>query len=119
MSWYIAKIVFQVITGNGRHTPQFDGQWRLIRAGSLQEAYARAGIIGLQEEEEFVNAAREPVKWKYIGVPVLNSLGELRDGMELASAIEESEDAAQYIRSIRQKAEDIETRLQDASVQAL
>jgi hypothetical protein len=32
MKWYLAKFVYQVISGNGNHSPQFDEQMRLIRA---------------------------------------------------------------------------------------
>ena len=35
MKWYLVKIVYQVVTGDGAHSPQFDEQLRLIRADEL------------------------------------------------------------------------------------
>jgi hypothetical protein len=32
MNWYVAKLVFRVISGNGDHNAQFDEQLRLINA---------------------------------------------------------------------------------------
>ena len=31
MKWYLAKIVYRIICGEGNHTPQFDEQLRLIK----------------------------------------------------------------------------------------
>ena len=32
MNWYLAKIVYRIICGQGNHTAQFDEQLRLIQA---------------------------------------------------------------------------------------
>ena len=32
MKWYLAKIIYRIICGEGIHTPQFDEQLRLIHA---------------------------------------------------------------------------------------
>ena len=42
MNWYLTKIVFQIICGDGDHTPQFDEQLRLIRADKKEEALLNA-----------------------------------------------------------------------------
>ena len=42
MSWYLTKIVYRIICGQGNHTAQFDEQLRLIEAGSSQEAFEKA-----------------------------------------------------------------------------
>ena len=42
MNWYLTKIVYQIICGEGNHTAQFDEQLRLIAADDEQRA---AGLI--------------------------------------------------------------------------
>ena len=32
MKWYLAKLIYRIICGDGTHTPQFDEQLRLIHA---------------------------------------------------------------------------------------
>ena len=49
MNWYLSKIIFRIICGEGRHTPQFDEQLRLIAATDEQQAFEKAMAIGEKE----------------------------------------------------------------------
>ncbi|RFM31996.1 DUF4288 domain-containing protein [Chitinophaga silvisoli] len=104
MQWFVAKIVYQIITGKGTHTPQFDEQLRLISANSKQEAFNRACELGKQEQYSFKNQKQELVEWRFINVPEINSLNTLDDGMELYSKIEEPEDPNAYISWLQVRA---------------
>ena len=104
MQWFVAKIVYQIITGKGDHSPQFDEQLRLISANSRDEAWKRASEIGAQEQYAFKNQRQELVEWRFINVPEVNSLTSLGDGMELYSRIEEPQDANAYISWLQVKA---------------
>lgn len=112
MRWFVAKIVYQIICGNGDHMPQFDEQLRLISAHSKQEAAQKAREIGQQEQYAFRNQRQELVEWKFINVPELNTLDELSDGMELYSRIEEPADANAYVAWMQMKS----AQLQDQQV---
>lgn len=104
MQWFVAKIVYQIISGAGDHMPQFDEQLRLINAGSRYEAFQRASEIGRQEQYAFKNQRQELVEWRFINVPEVNALDALGDGMELYSRIEEPGDANAYISWLQVKA---------------
>ena len=41
MSWYLTKIVYRIICGQGNHTAQFDEQLRLIESDSAEDAFER------------------------------------------------------------------------------
>jgi len=105
MNWYLTKIVYQIICGDGDHTPQFDEQLRLISAPDEQEAFNKAQRIGLVEEESFLNQKNHLVKWKFIDVCELYKLSELIDGAEIYSRIQETEDAGRFIAMVRSKAD--------------
>ena len=105
MNWYLVKIVFRIICGDGRHVPQFDEQLRLVRAMNEKEAFEKGNAIGLQEQEEFFSERKTLVQWKYINVSELYKLSELLDGAELYSIVHETEDAIRYIELIEKKAE--------------
>jgi hypothetical protein len=109
MNWYLAKIVYRIICGNGKHTGQFDEQLRLIKANDKKEAFYKAKSIGKAEEEIFLNDKQELVQWKFINVSSLYKLGDLIDGAELYSRIEEKDDADEYIHTINKKADHILT----------
>jgi len=49
MNWYMAKLVYQFICGNGKHTPQFNEQLRLIVAEDALHAFYKARLIGERE----------------------------------------------------------------------
>ena len=104
MSWYLAKIVYRIVCGEGRHTAQFDEQLRLIRAEKKEEALLKAQLLGSRGEEMFFNNDQQVVHWQFINISELYKLTELTDGAELYSRIEEREHAAAYIDIIHKKA---------------
>ncbi|HXB39353.1 MAG TPA: DUF4288 domain-containing protein [Bacteroidia bacterium] len=109
MNKYIAKTVFQIISGKGEHRPQFDEQLRVIEAKDEKEALRKAREKGRNEEDSFPNNENETVKWKFIEVTDLMRIENMSDGAEIYSRIEEADDAAQYITVAKQKARTIET----------
>jgi len=107
MNWYLSKIVFQIVCGEGGHTPQFDEQLRLVSASSKDEAFLKSQELGKKEEETFYNEKDQLVRWSFINVCELYQITELIDGAELYSRIEERDSAAGYIQTVNQKAENI------------
>lgn len=104
MKWYLAKMVFRIICGEGEHTPQFDEQLRLVSGNSKEEAFNKASQMGNREEDTFFNSKEQLVQWQFINISELYLLNELIDGAELYSRIEEKENAEAYIYTIHQKA---------------
>ncbi|MBO9570698.1 MAG: DUF4288 domain-containing protein [Chitinophagaceae bacterium] len=106
MNWYMAKIVFRIICGEGQHTPQFDEQLRLIGAQNEAEAFEKAKAIGENDQETFLNQKNQVVHWKFINVPELYKLS-LTDGAEMYSRVQETEHAGNFIDAINKKADHI------------
>ncbi|MEO6812669.1 MAG: DUF4288 domain-containing protein [Ginsengibacter sp.] len=104
MKWYLAKLIYRIICGEGNHTPQFDEQLRLIHAEDDMHAFQKARKTGEKEEDSFLNNQQKPVHWKFIDVSELHPLNDLIDGAELYSKIGEEEDAESYIRMINNRA---------------
>ena len=93
MSWFVAKVVYRIVCGNGEHTPQYEEQLRLIDASSKSEAFKKALKMGIKEEVQFLNQQQKLVHWKFIDVSELYQLHEVADGTEIYSRIEEKDDA--------------------------
>ncbi|HMR92020.1 MAG TPA: DUF4288 domain-containing protein [Chitinophagaceae bacterium] len=104
MNWYLAKLVFRIICGNGQHTAQFDEQLRLVEGDSLEEATAKAIEMGQKEQESFFNTQNQLVQWRFINISEIYQLSSLIDGVELYSRIEEKENADAYVYAVHQKA---------------
>jgi hypothetical protein len=111
MKWFLAKLVYQIICGDGDHTAQFDEQLRLVAAEDKEAAFAKAVAVGEAEAESFYNQDQVLVRWKFIHVPELYALHGLTDGAEVYSRIREADDAAAYITFVQLKA----AALQDQS----
>ena len=107
MNWYLTKLVYQIISGEGNHTAQFDEQLRLIMAQTPVEAFQKAQTIGKAEEEIFFNRNRQPVRWQFIDISELQLIPSLGDGTEIYSRIEEKESADSYIHIVRKKSQAI------------
>lgn len=107
MNWYLSKIVFRIICGEGQHTPQFDEQLRLITADNEQEAFDKSMIIGEKEQDGFYNQDQKLVQWKFVNVAELYKLSGLLDGAEVYSRIQETDDPDRYIEFTNKKADHI------------
>ena len=112
MNWYLAKIIFQIVCGEGTHTAQFDEQLRLIAADNREMALHKAIELGKTEEDSFYNIHQQPVRWNFINVSELNRMEELQDGAEIYSKIKETEDADSYLTHIENRASLIKAKLQ-------
>lgn len=109
MNWYLAKMVFRIISGDGNHQAQFDEQLRLISASYKTQALDKSQEIGIKGEEFFFNKKQQLVRWQFIGVSELYQLKELTDGVEVYSEIVEKENAENYLSIIQKKGKQLRT----------
>jgi hypothetical protein len=109
MNWYIAKIVFRILTESKAGVGQFDEHLRLIMATSKEEAVLKARVLGLSEEDYFLNHHHQPVAWEFINVLDVQPLADLRDGLELYSNIHEHDQGSEYIRYVHLRAASLQT----------
>lgn len=107
MNWYLAKMVFRIVCGEGKHAAQFDEQLRLVSAASKEDAFTKARSMGISGQDSFYNKKEQLVRWEFINISELYLLSEFIDGAELYSRIEESDNAESYIYTVNQKAENI------------
>jgi hypothetical protein len=107
MNWYLSKIIFRIICGEGQHTPQFDEQLRLIAAHNEVEAFQKAFALGEKEQDQFYNQDQQLVQWKFINVAELYRLSDLLDGAEMYSRIQETDDPEGYIEFANRRADHI------------
>jgi hypothetical protein len=107
MKWYLVKLVYQVVSGDGAHTPQFDEQLRMIRAEELDWAREKAKVLGQIGAFSFLNNRKEEVNWKFIDVVDICEIGEIEDGVQLYSTTEEPDDVPSYLNVVNAKAKRI------------
>ena len=103
MNWYIAKVIFKFSNISKLQTAQFDEHLRLIQANGFEEALLKARILGITEEDQFLNDKQQTVKWEFVNVSEILPLNELKDGAEVYSQIHETDDSS-YVHYVHQKA---------------
>lgn len=106
MTWYVAKLVFQITRGNDRPVAQFDEHLRLIQAESFEQAFLKARLLGIREEDGLVTEPDQPM-WEFVNISELYTLQDLSDGIELYSRIHETPEARSYIAMIHRKASNL------------
>ncbi len=111
MNWYLAKMVFQIICGNGKHTAQFEEQLRLIHAADASAAVEKATALGRQEEQPFLNHTQQTICWKLIAVTDVYPFTAELDGAEIYSRISEEEQPASFIHSMQLRSADAAKRI--------
>ena len=118
MYWFIAKVVFNIVSGDGDHTPQFDEQYRLIKAASREEAFQKAISIGLNEQDVMINTSNEIVRWDFVNVSELYAINELQDGMELFSSVAEADNRKDYMEIVNLKSAYVQSKFERVSASA-
>ncbi len=116
MKWYIVKLVYQVLSSEGKPTSQFDEQLRMINADDELHAFQKARLLGHREQDSLLNGLNKPVLWKFIDVTEVHVLSDMRDGTEITSHISEETDAAVFKKSIYLRAAHL---LEDCMMQTI
>jgi len=111
MKYYIAKMVFKIQCGNGKHVPQFDEQIRLFYANSANIALQKAINTGNEEAQTFINNKHQLVQWIFLGITDLFEIEKLTDGIELSSCIKEIDEAENYEYFTQKKAALLQEKL--------
>ena len=102
---FLVKLVFSISTvDNGFH---FDDQLRVNMAGNKHEALMKAKVLGIKEEEHFMNDSLTSVSWKFVDVMEIKALTDLQDGMELYSHTRENEPNDSYAAYVQQTARNL------------
>ena len=96
--------MFQIICGDGDHTPQFDEQLRLIQADELSWAREKALVLGQIGGFTFQNTSKQNVSWKFIDVTDVFEIDSIEDGAQLYSMTEEPTDVKAYMELTKAKA---------------
>jgi hypothetical protein len=103
MKWFVAKIIFR-ISNEGSKVDQFDEHLKLIAAPAFDEAFLKARILGISEEDTLYTDRDTTVKWEFINVAELIPIQDLQDGSEIYSQIHETEEGSSYINHVHQRA---------------
>lgn len=111
MNWYLVKMVFQIVCGNGKHTAQFEEQLRLIHAADAIAAVEKATALGRQQEQPFLNHAQQTICWQLIAVTDVYPVTVELDGAEIFSRISEEEQPASFIYTMQLRSADAAKRM--------
>jgi Domain of unknown function (DUF4288) len=116
MNWYLTKMVFRIICGNGQHKAQFDEQIRLIHATDPSEAWTKARQYALAETG---GIATNGVTWQFVNIPELYQINGFVDGAELYSRVKEEEDGEVYEQVIHRRAAMLQYNMEHQILSAL
>jgi hypothetical protein len=104
MHWYIAKMVFRITCGQGKHKSQFDEQLRLVQASHSGEALEKARRIAAEEALASAGLSEKTVRWNLVDIPELYRLQGMMDGAELLSRVTEEDEGDLFEEMIRRRA---------------
>lgn len=99
MEWYLIKVCFRVIYGNGNHKAQFNEQVRLVTTGNMAEAVEKLKRIAVIEAQDIIC----PVKWQLVAVTEVMAISEAADGAEISSVFLETDDADEFMYLLKKK----------------
>lgn len=88
MIWFLAKVVFHIITPKGQEQGQFEEVLIIVEARNKVEAFEKAAKRGRSDASEFVNSKGDKIHWEFVAVSQLQLLPEFTDGLMLDSHLE-------------------------------
>jgi hypothetical protein len=104
VKWYLAKMVFRIIVGDGSHTPQFEEQFRLLPAEDALDAFHLARKTGDAEQVIRRLTITAGVEWEFIDVTELYLLDSRITGTGIFSRQYEVQDVLTHKKEVRRKA---------------
>ncbi len=116
MNKYLAKIVYKIVCMNKDAAEQFDEQLCFIEARDVNEAFIKARLLGVKNEDEVDHESGNGIFWKFIDVPYLKIIEAFEDGAELYSCISEREKDDNYEAYIKSRAAELQTNFQQQLV---
>jgi hypothetical protein len=112
MNKYLAKIVYKIVCMNKDAAEQFDEQLCFIEARDINEAFIKARMLGVKNEDEVDHESGNSIFWKFVDVPFLKIIENLADGDELYASISEHEKDDNYEAYIKSRAADLQMNFQ-------
>lgn len=102
MKWFVVRYIYQIVTGDGDHSPQFDEQLRLTIANNCDDALLKAERQAGEFHQPFRNCNGDMVTWNFICVADLYEIQSPADGAELASVLHEPKDVDAFLGAVNQ-----------------
>jgi Domain of unknown function (DUF4288) len=112
MNWYLTKMVYRIICGNGEHKAQYEEQIRIIAAPTAEAALEKGNIIALTEINQ-VKESGSLVKWQFVTITELYRLHNFIDGAEIFSQHREEENGDLFEQKLHRKAENVRYNLKN------
>ncbi|MCZ4245737.1 DUF4288 domain-containing protein [Pedobacter punctiformis] len=103
MKWFAVNYVYQIICGEGKHTPQFNEQIRLIKEIDIKSAFKKAKMLATEYNSSFKNFLNENVIWEFVGVGGIAEIVEPGEGVEISSVILEPVSVKDYLEKIKHR----------------
>lgn len=100
MKWFAVNCIYQVICGDGKHSPQFNEQTRLIYAQNACEALNKAKMMASGFNAPFKSCEGKPVIWTFISIGGIIEIDEPADGVEVSSKILEPKSVKKYLKKL-------------------
>ncbi len=115
MNLYLAKIVYKIVKPNTVGLDQYDEQLCFVKARDNHEAFFKARMLGVKNEDEVAQEGGSSILWKFVDVPFLKEINEIEDGVELHSAIIERDSEDAYERFIKARASELQSAIEQQS----
>jgi len=103
VKWFAVNCTYQVICGEGKHSPQINEQTRLIQAKDIAHALKKARTQAEAYNAPFENCEGDRVIWKFVGIGGINEIEAIVDGVEVWSKILEPKSVDVYLESIKHR----------------
>jgi len=100
MKWFSVNCIYRVVCGEGKLSPQFNEQIRLLQANSRLEALEKINQNANKYNLPFKNCNGEQVNWEFLGIGSLIEITKPEDGVEVAAKILEPKSVERYLENL-------------------
>ncbi len=112
MKIFLAKIIYKIVKPFEEGNEQYDEQLMFVNARDIHEAFFKARMLGVKNEDEVTHESGSSILWKFIDVPFLKEIASFEDGLELHSSVLEKEPSENYERFIKARAAELQSAIE-------
>lgn len=111
--WFLTELIYRIHHQNNKHVYQFDKQMKMIKAGSIREAY-QFSLVLASKELDGRNGIKEEEQWEFAGIGMFQTIDEpaaVKGHLTFQYAMSNENDARAHMTSLRARMENLQMEI--------
>jgi hypothetical protein len=111
--WFLTELIYRIHHQNNKNVYQFDKQMKMIKSGSIREAYQFSLVLASKELDDR-NGTNKDEQWEFAGIGMFQTIDEpaaVKGYLTFQYAMSNENDARAHMTSLRARMENLQMEI--------